>query len=675
VTVNGSGMQPGDIGELRQVDGPRVSPDGSTIAFSVTQADLEQNRYTSRIWLARADGSQRSCPFTSGPADRMPRWSPDGRYLAFASSRPEEPTQLCVIPVDRGGERIVVATWPEPLSELAWSPDSSSLAFVARDPDPSVYGSPGESRKPKDVPPRRITRFYSRLDNEGWVADRPTRVMVVAADGTSSPRSLTPGQYQSDNICWSPDGSQIAFSSARHDTWDLDLAVDLWTVAVDGSEDPVRVTKTGAVYFAPSWSPDGDRLAFFSISTPFDEPRHVRLGVLELEDGRITELATDLDRNCFPFGSGRAAVWMGERLLCSVEDEGNTHVFSVSVDGDGKPEKIVTEPCWVGGWDWAGGTFAMSVSTPTTFPELVVRELSESETGSGVSTEDDVRLTDLSRAFTSRVDLVEPVAFVARSADGTEIPCWAVAPLGVDTSKKYPTILNVHGGPFTSYGNKFFDEFQLQSGGGFGVLYCNPRGSSGYSEAWGRAVRFPECKTDPGSGWGGVDFEDVMACVEEGVRQFDWVDPDRLGIMGGSYGGYMTSWAIGHTNRFKAALSERACNNLLTLEINSDIATGFRGYVGRSHLEDPGAYIRHSPVTYARDMKTPVLILHSENDLRCPINQAEELFVALRLMGREPELVRFPGEGHELSRSGAPRHRVARIELILEWFREQLGAT
>jgi dipeptidyl aminopeptidase/acylaminoacyl peptidase len=671
-------MKPADIGELRQVDDPRVSPDGSMVAFSVGQSDLEKNRYTSRVWLGSSDGSadgpDRARPFTAGPGDRMPRWSPDGRYLAFVSNQPDDPTQICVIPVEHSGERVVVATWPESVSELAWSPDGSSLAFVARDPDPDVYGRPGEKRKPKEIPPRRITRFFSRLDNEGWVADRPSRVMVVAADGTSNPRCVTPGPFQSDCISWSPDGTQIAFSSARHDTWDIDEMVDLWTVASDGSTEPVRITKTEKQYYMPSWSPDGTRIAYLVIPTPLDEPRHFRLGVLDLDDRQTMDLGVELDRNWLPYGAG-APKWMGERLLCSVEDEGNVHIYSVHSDGNGKPEALVSEPCWVNSWDCAGDTLAMSISTLTTFPELVVRALPETAVGSDLSAADDHRLTDLSRRFTSRVAVPEPIAFVARSADGTEVPCWGMAPVGAESSKRYPTILNIHGGPFTSYGNKFFDEFQLQVGDGFGVLYCNPRGSSGYSEAWGRAIRFPEAKSDPGSGWGGVDFEDVIACVEEGCRQFDWVDPDKLGIMGGSYGGYMTSWAIGHTNRFKAAVSERACNNLLSLEISSDVATAFRGLVGRSHLEDPAAYIRHSPVTYARDMKTPVLILHSENDLRCPISQAEELFVALRLMGREPEFVRFPEEGHELSRSGTPRHRVARIELILEWFRDHLGTS
>jgi dipeptidyl aminopeptidase/acylaminoacyl peptidase len=334
----------------------------------------------------------------------------------------------------------------------------------------------------------------------------------------------------------------------------------------------------------------------------------------------------------------------------------------------------VSGQCWISSWDWAAGTLAMAMATPTQFPELVTQRATFSETTVALNNgEEQTKLTDLTGPFSRRVEIVEPVSFVARSSDGTEIPCWAVAPVGAQEGRRYPTVLNVHGGPFTSYGNKFFDEFQLQAGGGIGVLYCNPRGSSGYSEAWGRAVRFPEARSDPGTGWGGIDFDDVMACVDEGARRFDWVDPQRLGIMGGSYGGYMTSWAIGHTDRFKAACSERAANNLLALEISSDIATGFRSYVGRSHLEDPAAYIRQSPITYARDIDTPLLILHSEDDLRCPINQAEELFVALRLMGKEPRFVRFPGEGHELSRSGAPRHRVARIELILEWFKEQLA--
>jgi dipeptidyl aminopeptidase/acylaminoacyl peptidase len=248
-----------------------------------------------------------------------------------------------------------------------------------------------------------------------------------------------------------------------------------------------------------------------------------------------------------------------------------------------------------------------------------------------------------------------------------------MAPVGAGAGRRYPTLLNIHGGPFTQYGNKFFDEFQIEAGAGFGVVYCNPRGSSGYSEAWGRAIRWPEAKVDPGSGWGGVDFDDVMACVAEAERRFPWIDPGRIGVLGGSYGGYLTSWIIGHTDRFRAACSERACNDLLTLEQTSDIGSSFRACVGKTHLEAPELYQRQSPITYVENMTTPVLILHSEQDLRCPIGQAEELFVALRMLGRDPVMIRFPAESHELSRAGSPRHRVQRAELILDWFKQQLA--
>jgi dipeptidyl aminopeptidase/acylaminoacyl peptidase len=235
-------------------------------------------------------------------------------------------------------------------------------------------------------------------------------------------------------------------------------------------------------------------------------------------------------------------------------------------------------------------------------------------------------------------------------------------------------LLNIHGGPFSQYGSRFFDEFQLQTGAGYVVVFANPRGSSGYSEAWGRAIRGVRAEVDPGSGWGGVDYQDLMAVVDEAIARFPFIDPDRVGVLGGSYGGYMTTWMLGHSDRFVAGCSERAVNNMLTLASTSDLNVMFRTEVGPTHLEDPDAYVRASPITYVDRIRTPLLILHSEDDLRCPISQAEELFVALRLLGRPVEFWRFPGESHELSRSGAPRHRVQRIEIILDWFDRNLRA-
>jgi dipeptidyl aminopeptidase/acylaminoacyl peptidase len=285
---------------------------------------------------------------------------------------------------------------------------------------------------------------------------------------------------------------------------------------------------------------------------------------------------------------------------------------------------------------------------------------------------DERQLTRLGEPFLARIDPRPYEPFVVPARDGAEIDAWVVLPPGFDPAGSYPALLVIHGGPFTQYGNRFFDEVQLYASAGYVVVFSNPRGSSGRETAWGRAITGPKHRVDPGTGWGSVDYDDLMAVMDEAQRRYPAIDPDRLGVLGGSYGGYMTSWIVSHTDRFAAACSERAVNNLLTLEGTSDIAGAFRTQMGVSHLEDPTEYLARSPITYAHRIRTPLLIIHSEEDWRCPIEQAEQLFAALRLRGHDVELVRFPGENHELSRSGSPVHRVQRAEIILEFFAKHL---
>ncbi|MEY2424578.1 MAG: hypothetical protein QOI61_150 [Actinomycetota bacterium] len=656
------GMKPEDVGLLVSVDDPRVSPDGTTVAYVVTTIDLEANEYRNRIWLVSTDGLGEPRPFTSGTSrDKTPRWSPDGTRLAFVTHREDTGSQLYVLPVFGGGEAVCLASSPEEIDDVAWSPNGAALAFGARDRDESRYGE----TKPKDQPPRRITNLYYRSDGAGYVVDRPRHIFTVPADGTTNPERLTDGQWGDTGLSWSPDGRWIAFASARHDTWDIDRFVDLWRVRSDGSAPPEQLTETGFSFGRPSFSPDGDDIAF--VGAPVGvSPANGQVGVLEVSTGDVTLLTSTLDRHCLPYLFGaREPAWDGEYLWFFADDRGNVPLYRVHADPTEDdppgPELMVDGDRVVTGFDVANGTAAFCWATATTQAELSVLV-------DGV----EKQLTNHGARLVHARVIQEPEAYTATSKDKTKVPCWVMPPVGAKAGKKYPTLLHIHGGPFTQYANKLFDEFQVAAGAGYAVVYCNPRGSSGYGETWGRAVRGPNAAVEPGSGWGSVDYEDVMAAIDGAIKQFDFIDGDRLGVLGGSYGGYMTSWIVSHNKRFKAAVSERSANNLALMEGNSDIATAFFGYHGKSVVDDRDEYIRQSPTTYLDKITTPLLILHSDDDLRCPIAQAEELFAGLRWLGRDVEMVRFPGESHEMSRSGAPRHRQQRFEIILEWFDKYL---
>ena len=655
-------MQPADIVDLVELSEPRVAPDGRTIAFVATSPDLADNRYRSGVWVAGADEEFPPCPFTDGSErERTPRWSPDGEWLAYVAHPDDTGCRLRVAAVD-GDAVYELLEWPEDIDDLVWTPDGQRLVFTTRERDEARYAPD----KDKHRPPRRIDRLSYRTDSIGWTIDRPKHVLVIAADGTDDgkPEALTTGPYQDGGIAVSPDGRWVAFSSARTETWDTDLSSHLYRVALDGSSDePEALTAGRTTHTAPSWSPDGRHLAFVW-GDRHSMMRHGQIGVIDLEPATPAEelLTTALDLHCAPYlAQARDPLWEGDdALLFQVDEAGNVPIYRVQRDGT--TEVVVGGDRQVTGFDLAGGTLAFVASSATHPTELFV-----------VVDGEERRVTRFGDAFVKHRPPIAPERFTAASRDGTEVEAWFLRPEGLSAGEKVPTLLFIHGGPFSQYGNRLFDEFQVAVGAGYGVVYSNPRGSSGYSEAFSRGIRGPKAAEDPGSGWGGADFEDLMAVIDAAIEAFPFIDADRLGVLGGSYGGYMTSWIIGHSDRFKAACSERACNNLFTFSHTSDIGASFpAGYIGASHLDDPDEFLRQSPVTYYRDIATPLLILHSENDLRCPIEQAEDLYVRLKMTGRDVEFVRFPGESHELSRSGAPRHRIERLELILDWFARKL---
>jgi dipeptidyl aminopeptidase/acylaminoacyl peptidase len=651
-------VKPSDIGAYVTTSSPAVSPDGGRIVFAVQRVDVEANKYRSQLWVVPSDGSAPGRPLTNGErGDGNPVWSPRGDRLAFTSRRNgDETATLHVLPMDGPGETTTIASVPESVSDLTWSPDGAWLAFSSR--TPAVPAStPDHERSP-----RTITRFFSRLDGEGFVFDRPQHVYVVPSDGTAPPRNLTPGEFQFHSPAWLPDSSGVICSGAGHDSWDRDLAEDLYLVPLDGERR--ALTQQTGMYGQPSVSPDGTRVAFLGGDHLHRCVANSHVGVLDLGTGAKRWVSTDLDRTFTPYPGAFAPLWDGDSLVVSAEDRGDVRLYRVPADGSAPPEPITAAGQQVVAAHLAGGVLAGCVATFGRPAELYRLDLHGA---------DPQRLSHVTDRFTAAVAPLPAERFTAPSSGGVEVDVWVVLPPDRDPDARYPVLLNVHGGPFTQYGNRFFDEAQLQASHGYVVVLSNPRGSSGRENAWSQAINGPRHPLAPGTGWGSVDVDDVLAALDGALRRFpDVCDPARVGMLGGSYGGYMASWLAGHSNRFAAICSERAVNNLTSLEWNSDIATAFRIEHGATHLEAPEEYARMSPITYVRDIATPVLLVHSEDDLRCPIAQAEELFVALRLLDKPVEFVRFPAEGHELSRSGSPKHRIHRAEVILDFFDRHL---
>ena len=643
---------------------PAVSPDGKHIAYVVTRVDQKANTYRSQVWIAATDGSTPPRPLTAGEKrDGNPSWSPDGSWLAFTSGRSEKKgeTTLCIIPMGSSGEIRTIATMPDGVGSTTWSPCGRWIAFTSRTQD-ERYTKDGTAW----MSPRKIETFFTRLNGEDFVFDRPDHVYVVPSDGTVAPRNLTPGKHEHASPSWLPDSSGVVTNAALHDGWDFDLATDLHIVKMNG--DITTLTDRKGVYFQASVSPDGKFVAFLGHDDPLTSPQNVHVGVLELATKKRHWVSRGLDRTFQTTGGSIAPIWMNDgSLLAYAEDRGTAHPVRVDPTGKRSPEWITVGRRITKGVHAAGSTIGFVASAVDQMTEVYA-----------FSNNKERRLSDLG---TNLVDEVAPQTWEhftvpcgsSYSGGPAEIDAWIMKPKGFDPTKTYPVLLNVHGGPHTQYGETFFDEAQMQAAAGFVVLMSNPRGSSGREQAWGQAILGRKHPVAPGSGWGDADVKDVLAVLDGALAKYRFCDATRVGMLGGSYGGYMATWLAGcHGEKFKAICSERAVNNMLSEEWSSDVGTVFRVEHGPNHLEDEDEYKRMSPISHVRKINVPFLIIHSEDDLRCPISQAEELFVAMRLLGKDVTFYRFPGETHELSRSGSPVHRVQRAEIILDFFAKHL---
>jgi dipeptidyl aminopeptidase/acylaminoacyl peptidase len=622
-------MTPDQLTQLHVPGDPRLSPDGARVAYVVSTPNLEEDRYDRSIWIEDRE-------FTKGPGDSNPRWAPDGSRIAFLRSVDGESAQVAVIPVD-GGEPRVVSSFDQGVEAAEWAPDGDRLVVVAVTHTEEWADLDDDERARR---PRRVTRVPYRFDTKagGWTHDRKRHLWLVDPSGDQEPRCLTPGEFDEEAPAWSHDGSRVAFVSDRNPKQGLVSGNDVWEVDIE-TGDLSRVTD-GGLWNAVSYRSDGalHLLGNTDSRYPVNAYLHRRD-----DDGTLTNLTGRLDRGSVSLAAGPAAIrWDGDDAIVGLEDSGRFGLVVVSPDG--AVETLVEGDRVVTGFDGGQGRLVYTASTWDSPGELF---------------SDGTRVSHLNDD--SDLDLVAPDHFRVESG-GHEVDVWVYLP---DGDGSVPLLLNVHGGPASQYGFGFFDEFQIYTGAGYGVVACNPSGSAGRGTEFLESVR--------GDSWGEVDHADVSAAVEAALTRHDRLDRERMGVMGGSYGGFMTAWIIGREDRWKSAVVERALTMWTSFSGTSDIG----GVFAENYLEAsyPGNWDRlweKSPLALAHNVTTPTLILHSENDYRCPIEQAEQYFMALLRNGTTTEFVRFPGEGHELSRSGKPRHRKERFEAILDWHSRHL---
>jgi dipeptidyl aminopeptidase/acylaminoacyl peptidase len=630
-----------DIAHLISLGTPTITPDGRGAVVATSAPDLDENEYRGQLWSVALDGSTPPRQLTHGEHDTAPQYSPDGTWLAFLRAEPKGKPQLYLLPTD-GGDAHALTDLPGGAGAPVWSPDSTRVAFSARVPEEGRYGQ-DEKITPDKEPPRRITGLQYRLDGLGFLVDKREQVFVLDIDA-GEPRQVTDGAFDSGQVSWSPDGSWLAFVSAREDPSERTFRNDVYLVRPDGS-DLRKLTDTSLALSQPTFTPDGATIVMTGADHGPDGSDWIAqqegLYAVDVADGGRPHRLTDAETYNLVDAS---IVIDRDRALVRYENRGAVDLLAVPFDGSA-PSAISAGRRVITGVDTAGGTIVVTYQDETSFGELGALH------GADVQ-----KLTDFGAGLRKHATPRPMIELTGSAPDGHPLHGFLVTP---DGAGPHPVLLMIHGGPFAQYTWSVFDEAQVYAGAGYAVVYGNPRGSSGYGAAHGQYIR---------GDVGERSSVDLLALLDEALVRPE-LDETRVGVLGGSHGGFMTSWLVGHTDRFRAAVSERAVNSIDSFEGSSDIGWGFADALYGRDRSQQGA---QSPLANADKIETPLLIIHSEHDWRCPVEQAQRLYVALRKRDATVEMLLFPGEGHELSRSGLPSHRVTRFDAILDWFDRHL---
>jgi dipeptidyl aminopeptidase/acylaminoacyl peptidase len=705
-----------DLFQFNWIGDPQISPDGSRVAFVRVSVNEKKDGYDTSLWSVSIRGDEPPRRITSGNHDAAPRWSPDGKWLVFLRT-PEPPAgppaagagppvaQLYLLPMS-GGESWKVTDLPKGVTSPVWSPDSKMIAFISttspedlakqkkekksktgdkeekKDDQPSAEKTSesqaeskssvsAESEHESDV--RVITRAVYRLNGAGYIDPKHQQhVWVVAApqssDQTVQPKQRTAGRFEEGGIFWSKDGSQIYFTTTRVREPYYELPhTDIYSVPAAGGE-PAKVLTINMSAGEISLSPDGKRIAFCaSVNEPVQSYTQPDLWVVDLASGAKPRNLTENydfdmcsgvlgDQGTPRAGGSDQVVWSGDdkSLVALTEREGKSNLVQVDI-ASGRVTEITHGNQAVGRFRATkdGSKFVATISTPTNIGDLFVVDHSGSQ----------AQITHINDKLFSQLNLTSPEELWYTSFDGKRVEGWIQRPPEFDPSKKYPLILNIHGGPHAAYGYVFDHEFQWMAAKGYVVLYPNPRGSTSYGQQFGNIIQYH---------YPGDDFRDLMLGVDDVLKR-GYIDPKRLGVTGGSGGGLLTNWVVGHTDRFAAAVAQRDIGSWAAWWYSADFTLFQPAWFKAPPFQDPKDYADRSPITYIQNVKTPLMLVLGEADYRTPPESGgEEMFRALKFLKRPVIMIRFPGESHELSRSGQPWHRIERLQHIVGWFDKYL---
>lgn len=703
-----------DLYRFRLISDPQVSPDGKTVAYVQIRLRKKNNDYASNIWLVPRDGTGEPGKFTgSDKRDMSPRWSPAGDQIAFLSTRSGKP-QVWVIST-RGGEARQLTRCKHGVTDLAWSPDGSWIAFttpVDNEEDKRLAeeakkskGAPGNSEgstganmggepgggteeglpstsmpageweedsEDTDGPEDKgdhakvVTWTHFKADGVGLL-ERRQHLFIVKSKG-GQPRQLTEGDWSASNPIWSPDGKQLAFIANVEPDADYKNIQDIFVLPLSGdgmAGEYRRVTAHDAAISVAEWQKDGQGFVAFAHSRLDEAALGTNLQVWAISlEGQFSKLTEGFDRS--------AGDWVNSDLRSSagqikprlsqdgnivyfmVTNGGDCQVFSVPVAG-GEVKQVVGGERDIINFSVGDQSIVFAGTTPTLPNDLFTTDLDGGN---------ERQITNINRDILSGLTLSEAQRFEIEPEQGVKVEGWVLMPRNYEQGHRYPLVVQIHGGPHTAYGNAYFHEFQVLAARGYVVLYTNPRGSQGYGQEFCDAIL---------NDWGGVDYRDIMACVDYVIEQ-GYVDEERMGVGGGSYGGYMSTWIIGHTQRFRAAVASRMVSNLHSAWGSGDFTWRLWNWEFQGPPQERTAlYIERSPITYVNDMHTPLLITHAADDLRTQIEQGDQMYTALKVLKRDAKMVRFPSGGHDVSRTGKPSLRVERLQHIADWFDKYLG--